>query len=331
MGKSDASYRRLLQHPRMLRDLLACVLDTEWLQDLDWSRLEPVNTSYVSDHLQQRIGDGAWRIPYRTGERDVYVLLMLENQSRPDRYMALRFATYVGLLYQTLLRSKRIHPPLPPVLPVVLYSGRRAWRAAQDLATLIDTRVPGLSDYQLNQRYLLIDEAALLRAAQLPEQNLAAVLFRLEHSTAIEQIPELLQTLRQALKGPGFEELDRSFTAYLQHLILSRAQPQEPTPTVTNLQELAMLISEKPGMWARQWEREGRQKGLQEGRLEGHREGRQEGKVEIATAILEKQLQRKFGSIPDWAALRIAQADADALQQWALNVLDAERIEDVFN
>jgi len=92
-----------------------------------------------------------------------------------------------------------------------------------------------------------------------------------------------------------------------------------------------MLISEKPGMWARQWEREGRQKGLQEGRLEGHREGRQEGKVEIATAILEKQLQRKFGSIPDWAALRIAQADADALQQWALNVLDAERIEDVFN
>ena len=111
-----------------------------------------------------------------------------------------------------------------------------------------------------------------------------------------------------------------------------------------------MLISEKPGMWARQWEREGRQKGLQEGRLEGLREGRlkgrlegrqegrtegrqegrMEGKVESATTILEKQLQRKFGAIPDWAALRIAQADADALQQWALNILDAEQIEDVF-
>lgn len=157
-----------------------------------------------------------------------------------------------------------------------------------------------------------------LRAGKLPERNLAALLFRLEHSRAIEQIPELLHTLIQTLKEPGFEELDRSFTAYIQHLVLSRAQPQESAPTVRNLQELAMLISEKPGMWARQWEREGRRK------------GHQEGKLESATTILEKQLQRKFGFIPDWAAHRIAQANADALQQWALNVLDAEQIEDVF-
>jgi len=37
-----------------------------------------------------------------------------------------------------------------------------------------------------------------------------------------------------------------------------------------------------------------------------------------------------FGPLPDWALARIAQADTEALQQWALNVLQAERLEAVF-
>jgi len=273
------------------------------------------------------MGDGAWQIPYQAGNDHLYVLLTLENQSQPDRYMALRLAVYTGLLYQTLVRNKRITLPLPPILPVVLYSGERPWRASRELSALIDSRVSDLDDYQLQLRYLLIDEAALLRAGGLPEQNLAALLFRLEHSNAIEQIPELLHTLIQTMKGSGFEELNRSFTAYIQYLVLARAQPHEPVPLATNLQELAMLISEKPGLWARQWEHEGRLKGRKEGRKEGREEGLHEG----AATLLNTLLQRKFGPLPDWASARIAQADTDALQQWVLNVLDAAQIEDVFH
>jgi len=330
MGRSDASYRRLFTHHQLLRDLLACVINDDWLQNLDWAGLEPVETQHVGERLEERLGDGAWRIPYRSGHGNLYVLLLLENQSQPDQYMALRLASYASLLYQTLLRRKMIALPLPPILPVVLYSGKRRWQAHRDLSALIDANIPGLSGYQLQMRYLLINEAELLQAGGLPERNLAALLFRLEHSHSIEQLPELLHTLMQALKGPDFEELDRSFTAYVKYLVLSRAQPQEPAPAVTNLQEIAMLISEKPGMWARQWKREGRREGREKGRMEGREEGRAEGRQEEAAMVLKAQLQRKFGTIPDWAAARIAQADTDTLRQWALNLLDAQRIEDVF-
>ena len=88
-----------------------------------------------------------------------------------------------------------------------------------------------------------------------------------------------------------------------------------------------MLISKKPGLWARQWEHEGRLKGRKEGREEGREEGLHEG----AATLLNTLLQRKFGPLPDWASARIAQADTDALQQWVLNVLDAAQIEDVFH
>ena len=243
---------------------------------------------------------------------------MLEHQSRADAYMALRMATYTGLLYQSLLRQKLIVGRLPPILPVVLYSGRRPWRAHQDLASLIEPSVVELSSYQLQLRYLLIDEGELLRAGGLPDRNLAALLFRLEHSTAIEEIPELLHTLMRVVQGAGFEELNRSLTAYIQHLVLSRAKPMEPVPTVTTLQELAMLISEKPGIWARQWEQEGIQKGLKEGMQAGQ------------AALLERQLIRKFGPLPDTLAQRIKQGSASELEAWSLNFVNANSVDQVF-
>jgi len=40
--------------------------------------------------------------------------------------MAVRILTYLGLLYQDLLQTKKIRPDekLPPVLPIVLYNGK---------------------------------------------------------------------------------------------------------------------------------------------------------------------------------------------------------------
>lgn len=70
--------------------------------------------------------------------------------------------------------------------------------------------------------------------------------------------------------------------------------------------------------------------GLEEGLQKGLQKGMAEGQVQAATNLLHTMLQRRFGPIPDWASTRIAQADVDTLQQWALNILDAQRLEDVF-
>ncbi len=149
---------------------------------------------------------------------------------------------------------------------------------------------------------------------RLPDRNLAALLFRLEHSDSIEKLQEILHTLQQVLRGPGFEELNRSFTAYIRYIVLARAQPQGAIPPVTTLQEIAMLISEKPGMRARQWEKEG----IQKGRVEGQAD------------LLLRLLTRRFGTIPDTTTERIRAATAEQLETWSLNILDAETLGDVF-
>jgi hypothetical protein len=75
---------------------------------------------------------------------------------------------------------------------------------------------------------------------------------------------------------------------------------------------------------------QGVQQGLKEGMQKGLQRGMQRGQIKGAAELLSTQLARKFGALPDWAQARLHQADEALLNHWALRILDAQRIEDVF-
>lgn len=159
---------------------------------------------------------------------------------------------------------------------------------------------------QLQMRYLLIEERLLLQAGGLPDTNMAALLFRMGSHRDIEQWRALLHTIIQATQGPEFKELKRSITAWLLLMAQSNAGLSEALPVVNSLEELDMMISEKPGIWAQQW------------KLEGQAD------------LLLRQIERRFGAVPDAVTQRIHDADESALTLWSLNVLDAATLDEVF-
>lgn len=114
----DHSYKLLFAHPKMMRDLLEAFVAGEWVADVDFSTLEPVRGEHVTDDLRARADDIIWRV--RCGEHLVY--LLVEFQSSVDRFMAVRVLTYVGLLYQGLIRtsSSRDIEKLPAILPYMV-------------------------------------------------------------------------------------------------------------------------------------------------------------------------------------------------------------------
>ncbi|MGC8779460.1 MAG: Rpn family recombination-promoting nuclease/putative transposase, partial [Anaerolineae bacterium] len=118
----DASYKSLFSHPEMVADLLRGFVPEPWVAQVDFGTLERVNASYVSDDLRVREDDLVWRM--RLSGDWVYVYLLLEFQSTVDRFMAVRVMTYVGLLYQDLIRRREFTKDmrLPPVVPLVLYN-----------------------------------------------------------------------------------------------------------------------------------------------------------------------------------------------------------------
>lgn len=59
------------------------------------------------------------------GDDWLCLYILIEFQSKVDPWMAVRMMSYVGLLYQDLIKAKQVLPQhkLPSVLPIVLYNG----------------------------------------------------------------------------------------------------------------------------------------------------------------------------------------------------------------
>ena len=123
----DALYHRFFGDSAVVAQLLRDFVAGPWLDGLDLDGLERLNTKFHADTGERREGDLIWRIPRRDGG-DVYVMLLLEFQSKPDTWMALRMLVYAGLLWQHLVREHRLLPDgrLPPILPVVLHTASHA-------------------------------------------------------------------------------------------------------------------------------------------------------------------------------------------------------------
>ncbi len=178
----DPSYMRLFSHPEMVADLLKGFVREDWVNQLDLTTLERVSGSFVTDDLRDRDNDIIWRV--RWGREWLYVYLLIEFQSSVDRHMAVRIMAYVALLYQDLIAQEQVPTDgqLPPVLPLVLYNGRRPWQAPCDISDLIHP-VPGhLGRYRPSLRYLLTDESRFTNQALPEARNLAAALIGLENS-----------------------------------------------------------------------------------------------------------------------------------------------------
>jgi hypothetical protein len=201
---------------------------------------------------------------------------------------------------------------LPAVLPLVLYNGKRTWKAPADLSSLFRAVPPGCGRYLPQLTYLLVDENRLLPEAVSLPGNRVATLFRLEASTPAD-LPALTAELA-ALLPPGEEpELRRDFTSWLIHL-LRRMRPGVTIPEVGKLEEIAML-EETLTEWMN---------GATE---RGWRKGRQEGQVEGMRTLLLGQLEQRFETVPLQVRRRVeAIQSAQELEALAGRVLVARSI-----
>lgn len=123
-----------------------------------------------------------------------------------------------------------------------------------------------------------------------------------------------MQTVLDRTQGSEYTELRIAFTAWVRHVLLPRALPDVAVPAVDDLLEIKTMLTEHSRSWTHQWEAQGIQKGHQEG----------------ASAILQKLLQRKFGTLPPATHRRLKDATTEELEAWSLRVLDASTLDDVF-
>ena len=77
-------------------------------------------------------------------------------------------------------------------------------------------------------------------------------------------------------------------------------------------------------------ERIGMEKGHKQGHKKGRKEGRKEGLTIGETTIISRQLEQKFGTLPDKYLVLLKSADEEKLLHWADRILTADSLDDVF-
>ncbi|NGO90596.1 MAG: transposase [Halomonas sp.] len=265
-NRHDHSYKLMFSHKQMVRDLLTGFVKEAWVEQLDFNQMEQVSGSYITDELRDREDDMIWRIWWR--DRWLYVYLLLEFQSSEDKHMAVRIMSYLGLLYQDLIRQDAFTPSgkLPPVLPIVLYNGEKRWTAAQNVADLVESVPGGLERYRPHLSYLLIDEGAIVDAPGWTDEtrNIVAAIFRIEKHRDENDVSDAMGHLADWLNGPEQASLRRAIIVWFYRVFLPNRAPGLEFPEVsdfTNLHEVHDMLAERIKKWPELWEERGRQAG----------------------------------------------------------------------
>ncbi len=238
------------------------------------------------------------------GRADDGTLVQLEFQSSNDPAMALRMAEYSLGVY-------RLQGNFPR--QIVLYVGREAIHMADRLEW-----------HSGSFAYRLIDlreiDSGLLLASPDTSDNVLSILTRFANRR--QTVDEIIaRIVRQEDAG------QRAF--YLEALLLLaglRGLEEEVEGEIKKMPVHIDILENK--VLGREYKR-GRQEGHQEGRQEGHQEGRQEGRLEGELSVVRRQIEKRFGTLPDWADEQLAQLSKPALADLSLRLLDAQTLEEL--
>jgi predicted transposase/invertase (TIGR01784 family) len=316
----DNSYKLFFSHPEMVADLLKGFVKQEWVAQCDFTTLEKVSGSYVTDDLRDREDDVIWRI--QCGEEWLYVYLLLEFQSRVDHFMAVRMLGYLGLLYQDIIRTQKLgkRDLLPPVLPLVLYNGEQRWNAPLELDKLIYPAPAGLEKYRPQLRFLLLDEGNFTVQELSGLKNLVAALFRLENSRSEQDIQSVVRHLLNWLNAEEQTGLRRSFTVWFNRVLLPRKLPFTDLSEFQTLQEVDTMLAETIKNWKKQAKIEGMEKGLEKGMEMGLQQGVLQGRQELFLLMLNS----KFGELSQDVHAKVRQSSPEKIEKWTKRIFSAE-------
>ena len=225
------------------------------------------------------------------GEGSDESLVHLELQSANDPKMAIRMAEYALGVYRLFGKFPR---------QILVYVGEPQLRMQTELKgpsvwfqfDMIDVRD--------------LDGERLLGSEQVGD-NVIAILTRLrDRKSAVREIIEKLSGLQTEPKEYYLGALlTLAGLRGLEELVEEEARK---VPVLNDILEHKVLGREF-------------KKGIEQGLKEGLYQG--------ASTVLRRLIEKRFGSLPDWAEERLAERNATELEDLSVRVLDAKSVEDL--
>ncbi len=282
---------------------------------------ELVAGSFVDQELQEYLTDRLFRVKTVHGP-EAFLYVLIDHKSYPDRFVAWQLLRYMVRALEQWGRENPKWKRLPAIVPLVVYHGADTWRIPNDFLALVDAPT-GWRPYLLDFQFSLFDVGHVEDRQLSKQSHLRAWLLAAKYATRDGKQLEIKDFLVEVLTEVPADD----FMVIMRYVvetygrydeqdvreIIRRVRPGEEEKMMSQFAQ--SIIENTNPKWAQMVRQEGEQKGEQKGEAR----------------ILTRQLQRRFGVVPDWASEKIAKADLSSLEGWSLRIFDAQSLDEVFS
>ena len=290
--RHDQSYKLLFSLPLAVEHMIRRFVDRRLADELDFARAESLATERSTPSLVRFQADMLWRVHFRGSSR--YLLLQVEFQSAPERYMSVRALCYVALHYHGLIgtrgRRRKLAPGglLPPALAITIYNGRQRWTGPENIFDLIEPVRGWLAERQPKLRHQVLDLRALARQPPIAgEPNVVAWIASMELDPSASNVTRVVREMLAVYGGSEHARLREAFREWVLGAAASWGIGDEVLEQVKSLKEAGMIYA-----------------GVEEQKEQAHREGFGRGRREGRATLVRRLASQKFGARTGRAAVQ---------------------------
>ncbi len=177
-----------------------------------FSDLQPEDIEDVTDHYRAFLGVEfeadtvkKVRIRVKDGEREVFVLPLIEHKSSVDYDVAMQLLRYMDVIWYDYKKQQESRKPgssgrksfrYPPIIPIVYYEGRAEWTADMRLSDRIDPS-GGLKEYIPDFTYKVVRVHGYRNEELKEKHNEMSLVMMINRIQSPEDYTEFLRSSRE--------------------------------------------------------------------------------------------------------------------------------------
>ena len=119
----DKFFKATFSLPEVVREYLGTFLPPEILAKTNLNSLILDGSSYINEDLSAYYSDLVWNVSY--GKTTVKIALLFEHKTQASRYIHLQLLRYMLQIWDKNIENG---DDLVPIIPIVIYQGKRKWK-----------------------------------------------------------------------------------------------------------------------------------------------------------------------------------------------------------
>ncbi len=269
----DKFFRRFFQEKQIIQELLVHLVKQSWVKDLDFTTLERVERSYITNNFQERASDVIWKIKYKTS--DIYIDVLTEIQSSNDNTMPIRILDYIGSFYENEYKKLNIGEKIIPMIPIVFYVGSEKWTAVSKFHDLVNIPNNSLKKFIPEFEYIIINIDKINTETLLEAESMLTNIVAMNKSKNYQELKNISKNLFDLIikfkDEKDIKKYKEFLLLYIELVLNKKFDKKEAKQIINDIEGGSMFFVTLDHIFQQEKE-EGEKKGKLEGKLEAAKE-----------------------------------------------------------